>query len=562
MTSSPQTIGRYQLLEFLGGGMSHVYRARDTTIGRTVALKILTQEGCADQETRERFLQEARMAGNVTHENIIHIYDYGEADGRPFLVMEFLEGEDLRSLIHDRQTHDRQTHDRPIDDSGQKLRIALQIARAIEYVHTQKIVHRDIKPDNIRILSTGTVKLMDFGIAKLEGLSRTQAGYVLGTPYYMAPEQVRGGEVTPLVDVYAFGILLFELFAGVKPVRAEEIAQVFHFILNEPIDLAPLRQSGTPEEVVSLIQRLTEKDPAQRPPGFAGIVREIEVMLRVREETMIASPSPSEEKRRFEAVAPAQPVSRRKWVIAAASVAALLLIVAAVFWTTRPAPVHHTPIPPSVTVPAGMILIPAGDFLAGPNREKRNLSAFLIDRREVSVQEYLDFAKATGRSVPDTLKKADPFGPARDVTFDDAAAYAQWAGKRLPSSLEWERAARGTDGRKFPWGNQDDPSKARINVPGEGPWPATYDSDKSPDGAINMAGDVSEWVNEAQTPSPEAIKQFDGLEPPATSEERWFLMRGGSYMLPLEAAETWVYQSLPARFHSPALGFRCARNAP
>jgi len=552
MTSAPQTIGRYQLLEFLGGGMSHVYRAKDTTIGRTVALKILTPEGCADQETRERFLQEARMAGNVTHENIIHIYDYGEADGRPFLVMEFLQGEDLRSVIHARQT----------GDSGQKLRIALQIARAIEYVHTQKIVHRDIKPDNIRILPGGSVKLMDFGIAKLEGLSRTQAGYVLGTPYYMAPEQVRGGEVTPLVDVYAFGILLFELFAGVKPVRAEEIAQVFHFILNEPVDITPLRQSGTPEQVVTLIQRLTAKAPAERPQGFAGIVREIEVMLRSRDETMVVPQPPSENKSRFEAVAPAPPANRRKWIIAAASVLAVCLIALAVFWGTRPGPVQHPPNPPSVTVPAGMILIPAGDFLAGPNKEGQSLPAFLIDRREVSVQEYLDFAKATGRTVPDTLKKADPFGPAREVTFDDAAAYAQWAGKRLPSSLEWERAARGTDGRKYPWGNQDDPSKARINVPQEGPWPATYDSDKSPDGAINMAGNVSEWVNETQSPSPDAIKGFDGLEPPASREERWFLMQGGSYMLPLEAAETWVYQSLPARLHSPALGFRCARNAP
>jgi eukaryotic-like serine/threonine-protein kinase len=552
MTSSPQTIGRYQLLEFLGGGMSHVYRAKDLTIGRTVALKILTPEGCADQGIRERFLQEARMAGNVTHENIIRIYDYGEADGRPFLVMEFLQGQDLRSLIHARQA----------GDSGQKLGIALQIARAVEYVHTRKIVHRDIKPDNIRILPTGTVKLMDFGIAKLEGLSRTQAGYVLGTPYYMAPEQIRGGEVTPLVDVYAFGILLFELFAGVKPVRAEDIAQVFHFILNEPIDLAPLRQAETPEQVVRLIQRLTAKDSAQRPQGFAGIVREIEVMLPSREGTMGVSQPPSENEHRLEAVAPAVPANRRKWIIAAASVLAVCLIVLAIIWGTRPGPVHHPPIRPSVSIPEGMILIPAGDFLAGPNREKRSLPAFLIDKREVSVQEYLDFAKATGRTAPDGLNKADPFGPARDVTFDDAAAYAQWAEKRLPSSLEWERAARGTDGRKYPWGNQDDPSKARIKVPQEGPWPATYDSDKSPDGAINMGGNVSEWVNEGQSPSPEAIKRFDGLEPPASGEERWFLMRGGSYMLPLEAAETWVYQSLPARLHSPALGFRCARNAP
>jgi eukaryotic-like serine/threonine-protein kinase len=552
MTSLPQNIGRYELLEFLGGGMSHVYRARDTTIGRTVALKILTPEGCADLETRERFLQEARMAGNVTHENIVNIYDYGEADGRPFLVMEFLQGEDLRSLIRNQQT----------GDSSLRLRIALQIARAIEYVHTQKIVHRDIKPDNIRIMATGTVKLMDFGIAKVEGLSRTQAGYVLGTPYYMAPEQVRGGEVTPLVDVYAFGILLFELFAGVKPVKAEEIVQVFHFILNEPIDFAPLRHSGTPEEVVHLIDRLTAKEPAQRPQSFTVIVREIEAMLRSREAAVFAVPPIAETKRPHKTIPQKQPANRRKWPIATSAIAGLLLIALAIFWTMRPAPIRHESSPPVVPipVPAGMIRIPGGDFLSGPNREKRSLPAFLIDRREVSVQEYLTFARATGRTEPESIKKVDPFGPARDVTFDDAASYAQWADKRLPSSLEWERAARGTDGRRYPWGDQEDPSIARINVPREGPWPATYDADKSPDGVINMAGNVSEWVDEAQSPSAEAIKQFDGLEPPANPGERWFIMRGGSYMLPLRAAETWAYQSLPARLHSPALGFRCAKS--
>src|SRR5258706_16287253 len=136
----PARIGKYELQEFLGGGMARVYRARDTVIGRTVAVKILTEEGCADEETKLRFLQEARLAGNVTHDNIISIYDFGEdADGRPFMVMEFLKGEDLRHAIKNGAK----------GDVRNKLRIAVDIARALEHIHTQRISHREIKSDKV-----------------------------------------------------------------------------------------------------------------------------------------------------------------------------------------------------------------------------------------------------------------------------------------------------------------------------------------------------------------------------------------------------------------------------
>src|SRR5215471_16797349 len=154
----PARIGKYELQEFLGGGMSHVYRSRDTVIGRTVAVKILTEKGCEDPEVKERFLAEARMAGNLTHDNILSIYDFGE---------------DLREAIKNGHTGDLRG----------KLLIAVQIARALGYIHSQRIVHRDIKPENIHINTAGVVKMMDFGIAKTEGMAMTRAGYVLGTPY-------------------------------------------------------------------------------------------------------------------------------------------------------------------------------------------------------------------------------------------------------------------------------------------------------------------------------------------------------------------------------------------
>src|ERR1700759_4584114 len=183
----PARIGKYELEEFLGGGLSHVYKARDTVIGRTVAVKILTEAGCQDAEAKARFLAEARMAGNISHENIISIYDFGEDQRQhPFLVMEFLRGEHLGHAIKNGHAGDLRN----------RLRLMLQVARALEHIHTQKIVHRDIKPENIYVTTAGTVKLMDFGIAKTEGLSMTRAGYVLGTPHYMAPEQIRGQNIT------------------------------------------------------------------------------------------------------------------------------------------------------------------------------------------------------------------------------------------------------------------------------------------------------------------------------------------------------------------------------
>jgi len=254
MMQLPARIGKYELQEFLGGGMSHVYRSQDTVLGRTVAVKILTEQGCVDAEAKARFLQEAKVVSSLVHENCMTVFDFGEADGKPYMVMEFLRGENLRDAMRNNRA----------GDIKNRLRWAVQIARALDYIHQKRIIHRDIKPENLQVDSTGKIKLMDFGIAKTEGMQLTRAGFTLGTPYYMAPEQVLGQQVTHLVDVYSFGILLFELLCGAKPITGDTIEKIFNKILYEPLDLTPLQAAGVDPEVQRIVAKCTAKQPQDR----------------------------------------------------------------------------------------------------------------------------------------------------------------------------------------------------------------------------------------------------------------------------------------------------------
>jgi eukaryotic-like serine/threonine-protein kinase len=266
----PFRIGKYEVEQYLGGGMSRVYRAKDSVLGRRVALKILADSVASDPEAKARFLQEARLASSIAHENIIAVYDFGEADGRPFLVMEFLEGESLRDAIEKRRT----------GDFARRLQIALQVGRAIGHIHLKKIVHRDIKPENIHLDPLGRAKLMDFGIAKSDGTRLTKTGFTLGTPYYMSPEQVLGQDVTAQTDVYSFGVLLYELLAGKKPVEAENFEKIFHKILYDPLNLEPLHEADVAPAVIDLIRKCMAKPPAERPPGFGIVCGAIEETLK------------------------------------------------------------------------------------------------------------------------------------------------------------------------------------------------------------------------------------------------------------------------------------------
>ncbi|MEP6963411.1 MAG: protein kinase [Acidobacteriota bacterium] len=267
----PTRVGKYEVEQFLGGGMSHVYRAKDTVLGRRVALKLLTEVAMADPEAKARFLQEARLASNIQHENIISIYDFGEeslGDGtsRPFLVMEYLEGESLRKAIEQGRA----------GDIANRLRIAAQVARALDYIHSRKVVHRDLKPENIHIDRAGKARLMDFGIAKATGEGNAAEGATAGTPYYMAPEQVLGRPLTAQADIYSFGIVLYELFTGTKPFHGDSVEKIFELILYKSVDRNALVTANVPAPICDLIGRCTSKKLMERPEAMAPLADELE----------------------------------------------------------------------------------------------------------------------------------------------------------------------------------------------------------------------------------------------------------------------------------------------
>jgi eukaryotic-like serine/threonine-protein kinase len=572
----PARISKYELQEFLGGGMSHVYRAWDTVIGRTVAVKILTDSGCLDADVKARFLAEARMAGGMAHENVINVFDFGEDEQqRPYLVMEFLRGEDLSKAIKNGHTGELKN----------QLKIALQMARALQHIHSLNVIHRDIKPENVFINTHGTVKLMDFGIAKAEGITLTRTGYVPGTPRYMAPDLIRGDEITPQVDVYSFGVLLFELLTGAKLVRGETLEQIFYNILNEPVDLEPLRRTAAPQAINDLVAACTAKRASERPSGFDPIVATLERTLAASDEPTLDIPKPP-------AISKAPRPSWNSgfswppppWVFAVVAPVILLIFVGlylmlrptGVTPVTRapqavesstahqgePSPARTAELPPTISTPTGeMVLVPAGSFQAGKNRERASLPDFYIDRTEVTNAAYAAFCEATNRPLGPDFPRNRPDDPVGNVTIADARAFATWAGKRLPNALEWEKAARGEDGRAFPWGNTRGASRANVGTRTLRP-ANDFPTGASPYGALQMVGNVWELVDQLSDPSQEALKGFAMLNPPARKDEPWYMMRGQSSQdKGIDNNVIWDSAAVPARWKDPYVGFRCVKDA-
>jgi hypothetical protein len=255
MQPIPKTIGRYEIIELVGrGGMGVLYRARDAVLERNVAVKMMLLDFTTDQTARDRFQREARAVARLQHRNVVTIHELGEVEGTPYIVMEFLTGKDLDAMLKG---------DVPMS-LAQKLDVVIQLCDGLGYAHEQGIVHRDVKPGNVRVLEDGTVKILDFGIAKFAQSSVTQSGMIMGTPSYMAPEQIMGKPVDGRADLFSVGVLMYELLSGQKPFTGESPTTVVYQIIH--VEPAPMHTSvpDLPESLHEIVSRALQKNPDDR----------------------------------------------------------------------------------------------------------------------------------------------------------------------------------------------------------------------------------------------------------------------------------------------------------
>src|SRR5215467_3789900 len=247
-----EKLGRYEVLETLGtGSMGVVYRARDTLLYREIALKTIGTGPSVDPELRERFYREARACALLQHPNIVTVFDLGEAENMAYIVMELLQGDDMRRLIEEK---------RPIPIDA-KLELMVQVCEALDHAHRHEVVHRDIKPSNIFVQRDNKAKVLDFGIARLPSSKLTLVGRVLGTPNYMAPEHILGQRYDPPSDLFSAAVVFFEFACGVHPYRSTFIPSR---IVDGKADRLRDFDASLPYPLEVALARALEKQPDLR----------------------------------------------------------------------------------------------------------------------------------------------------------------------------------------------------------------------------------------------------------------------------------------------------------
>ncbi len=429
--SDPIRLGRYELLELIGqGSLGALYRSRDTLLGREVAVKVMGAGFLGDEAAQARFFREAKAAARLQHVNIVTMFEFGEQDGTPFIVMEFLRGRSLASQL-------RRATAIPLRE---KLDIAIQLCAGLEGAHKQGVVHRDVKPGNVWICLDGTVKLLDFAIAAGASSNATIID-VLGTPGYMSPEQIAGTQVDARTDIFSAGVVLYELLTGRRPFEADSPTGVMLKIVNDPP--SPLVDGELPPALKTAIARALEKSPAARyaraadfgrdlkavkanlpgPPESATMMIDRTVLKRATDAT-VAAPSADRFASSGRAAASDRIVSgplgldvRSPVVIAAA--AAVVLISALFGWLAFRTPGSASVAPPPIAKPDS----PPPPAAAGTRPEAPAppvpapppIVSLQLTSRPAGARVLLD-GRDTGRTTPMQLQ-IDPARPPARIQF-------------------------------------------------------------------------------------------------------------------------------------------------
>lgn len=534
-SDTPHRIGRYEIIRELGrGGMGKVYLARDPNMEREVAVKVLAHQLTNDPQFHARFVQEAKTLATLDHQCIVPIHDYGEQDRQPYIIMRHMSGGTLTERLA-----------RGPLSLPDIIPILQRVAEALEAAHQKNIIHRDVKPGNILFGSHGNAALADFGLAKLVNLSATisDSGITTGTPAYMSPEQVKGERALDgRSDIYSLGAVLYEMLTGQPPYKAESSMGVMLKHLNDPVpQIANPAELALPPECNAILARAMAKDPKARYASAGALARAVHALVHE----------------------PAPPL------------------------------VIPLPAPELLTQVEGSIgflhAVPAGEFLMGSRHHLREapphttfVHDFEIAHIPVTVNQFAAFVDSGGyqqrqwwseagrawregrsngwgrvtRSQPDDWmnQKSQSNAPVTGLTCYEAEAYCQWLGEqkhkaiRLPTEEEWEKAARGVDGRVWPWGNAFDTQLANTyEMKSNGVLPVEkIPGDLSPYGLRDMAGNVQEWTASKYRPAPDEEFPDPDLR----------VARGGSWNDTAHGARCAFRHVYPPGYYFPFVGFR------
>ena len=510
--------GRYTLVRELGqGGMGAVFLGKDVKLGREVAIKVLPPHTRAYLGS-ERFQREVQLVARLSHPHVVPLFEADEVDEFLYYVMEYVEGESLAQRL-------TRQGPLPLDEA---VRIIAEVGDALQYAHEHGIVHRDVKPANI-LLSGGHARVTDFGIAKSvaeseEGKTLTGTGVTVGTAAYMSPEQASGERrIDARSDVYALAAVLYEMLAGEPPFTGPNAqAIVARILVDAPRAVRTIRPN-VPAHVDQALLAGLSKVPADRPPSARAFV------------DSLAAPTVER---------PAAGPWRLRWVVAGIT-ALVAAIVAVMLFRTR------TP-PPPPQRPVGMALVPAGGYTVGggSGRPTRTvtLPAFYVDSTEVTVASYQRYLTAAGIAMPWRQRPPDDW-PATGILWSEAQRYCAARGARLPTEDEWEAAARGPDGHRYPWG--DAWARGRANAGGASDTllpVGGFPLGRSFVGALDMVGNAWEWVDADTVTRGGQVRH---------------VIKGGAFnSLPQIATATYRVTLPDDREQLWNTGFRCARSVP
>ena len=606
MNGTPERFGHYDVEKVLGhGGFGSVYLARDTKLGRQVVLKVLHPHLAADQGMVKRFMGEARAMALLDHPNIVTIYSIEQNGDQPYIVMEFVSGSTLGAHAHQK-----------VFSVQEALPILQQIGAALDAAHAQGMIHRDIKPGNVLITHTGMVKLTDFGIVKMlkateKSLTPTMA--TVGTVLYMSPEQAdinRQNEIGPASDLYALGIITYQMLSGRVPFWSQNTDVILAAHRTAPLPDPKAFGANVSPPLVAVLQKALAKKPSDRYPTAGALITALKQAAYSEAPTRIINPTASfsisaEELKKHIPPPPRQAQKPSVFTRYRPLLIGVLLLIATVavgsflyeVWPrrlTQIASIVGTQATAVGTDNMVQVYVPAGKFLMGstPGESSADheepqrtvyLDAFWIDQTEVTNGMYEECASAGQCRPPEvdgSWSQESYYGnetysnyPVVGVSWEDANAYCAWTGRRLPNEAEWEKAARGTDGRKYPWGNEA-PADNRANLCDQNcsfDWKdkslddghaytapvGSYAEGASPYEVFDMGGNVSEWVNDWYDPA--YYINGETRNPTGPNNGSFRILRGGSWNNVPNHIRTAIRIPTAPSVRLNDFGFRCAQ---